>query len=69
MNNKNRLESIDAESSDDEAGRSKSVPVRSWSKVNSGKVGSNIPEYVKPILDPERQSILEDLSSAYDYYK
>jgi hypothetical protein len=40
-----------------------------WTPQDPGLVGVNTPEFIKPLMSDENRGNLEDLSTAYDYYK
>jgi hypothetical protein len=40
-----------------------------WSHNDPELVGSNIPPFIKPVLSAKDSDHLENLSTAYDYYK
>lgn len=70
-----RLEAEEESEDDQELGDGDRRPVRrppsirDWIKTNPGLVGNNVPDYIKPVLEDEDQTTLENLSSAYDYYR
>lgn len=47
------------------------VDLGKWSTRDSGLVGSKVPPYVKPIMDAEKEELLQRLeeASAFEYYR
>ena len=43
--------------------------IRSWERDNPNLVGSKVPEYVKPVIDADAQSKLENTNTAYEFYR
>ena len=77
IGNNQRLVSQDDDNSDMDyeeedggaATRRQPAPEHLWSSLDTGMVGSKVPDYERPILDVDRQAILDGRKSAYDYYK
>lgn len=42
---------------------------RPWSKRDPSLVGTKVPPFIKPVLSAEDTEKLENLNTAYDYYK
>lgn len=64
-----RLEA--ASDSEEEEGVRERDPIlpQDWSRTNPKRVGTNTPEFRKPVLSDDDKEQLAGLSSAYDYYK
>ncbi len=43
--------------------------IRSWVRDSPNLVGSKVPEYVKPIIDVDTQSKLENTNTAFEFYR
>ena len=70
--NKRRLEADSDEEGEGQARQPRPAVQRQeriWNKTNSGMVGSKVPEFIKPVLSADDQHKLDDLASAYDFYK
>lgn len=68
---KNARVEADSDSSEDEfeGAASAATGAGQWSRRDPGLVSSRVPTFVKPVLSPEDSAKLENLSTAYDYYK
>ena len=42
---------------------------RNWGNADPGLVGTKVPDFIKPVLEAEDQATLENLNTAYDYYR
>lgn len=70
VNKRQRLVSQESDTDEEEGPqRRQAAPVRPWTPTDGGMVGTKVSAYIKPILDTERQNTLDDLSTAFDYYK
>ena len=63
-----RLEN-DSDTEDEDEQRPVRPPRTQWTPQDPGLVGVNTPEFIKPVMSDENREKLEDLSTAYDYYK
>ncbi len=63
-----RLEN-DSDTEDEDEQRPVRLPRTQWTPQDPGLVGVNTPEFIKPVMSDENREKLEDLSTAYDYYK
>jgi len=63
-----RLEN-DSDTEDEDEQRPVRPSRTQWTPQDPGLVGVNTPEFIKPVMSDENREKLEDLSTAYDYYK
>ncbi len=63
-----RLEN-DSNTEDEDEQRPVCLPRTQWTPQDPGLVGVNTPEFIKPVMSDENREKLEDLSTAYYYYK
>lgn len=60
----------DSDDEDDDGDVQQPVDPGRWFKKDPELLGSRVPAFVpKPLPDADRQKVLDDLSTAYDYYK
>jgi hypothetical protein len=64
----NKTRRLEADESDEEDGDTPPA-VGEWSRKNPGLVGTQVPDFIKPVLAAEDSEKLENLNSAYDFYK
>ncbi len=64
-----RLEN-DSDTEDEDEQRPVRLSRTQWTPQDPGLVGVNMPEFIKPVMSDENRDLkLEDLSTAYNYYK